>query len=302
MCNAKKMIRSETGKTFISSNHLLDELPLMKIKTKAGISKLLKELESWGLIETEISKTGRKYYDYTIKFEDSLRRDLVEAVNSGKQAVNHSKRQTAEPVYHSKRDCLLQNMDHYTTNHSTIKDDHSTKDPKEGAPKNGAPVEPEIEEDAMQEDLFGEPEKPKLPDDPKNVTEIHNYFLLMARDKNEGYRADFKKERSQIKDFLKRIDWGNEPDIVHCIKVKMDIYFKIESNVKFGWNLGIFLTQFNSWTLQNEQYQSRKSNGFTRNPVIPKGNSAGVYVDSNAGKFGWTQEDYDAVERKTIKG
>lgn len=162
----------------------------------------------------------------------------------------------------------------------------------------------EIEMNDKQEDLFGEQVKPKAPDCSENVKNIHDYFLLMMSGYNAGYMPQYPKERRQIKDLLKSLSWKDGDDIPFIVKCKIDNYFDTPNLDRFGYSLGFFILNFNTWTEENarRQKQQQQRTGNNGNPTKPKGNSAGVYVDSSAGRFGWDEEDYRNLEAKVISG
>jgi len=126
ICNSpsKNIIRDGEGFTWVSSNVILNELPMLKIKTKGGISPLIKDLNEWGMIEIKREiKTGNQFYKITEKAEKLDRKVDNENTKHLLDSVN-------DPVRNSKRPRLQNLTDHYTK-------DHNTKIKIVETPKNG---------------------------------------------------------------------------------------------------------------------------------------------------------------------
>ena len=111
-CNSKseKMIRSGDGYTWVSSTALLNELPMLIAKTKSGLTPVLKDLESWGMIKIKRDEnSGYKYYKVTEKAE-SLDREI----NS-----EHLLNKSYTPVRLNEHPRTINRTYHYTNNHNT---------------------------------------------------------------------------------------------------------------------------------------------------------------------------------------
>lgn len=104
ICNSKnpKLKKTDDGFTWISSGLIINELPMLKIKSKGGITKILKQLQEWDFIEIKKDlKTNKNYFQTTLKSEQLEREN---AINYDQK--NETKKGGA--VYHSKRGCLPQ--------------------------------------------------------------------------------------------------------------------------------------------------------------------------------------------------
>jgi len=117
--NNKKINRQKIdGWTWISCNHLIQDMPLLRINSRSGCSKLLTRLENLGYIE--IKREPRKLFIKTTDKMDNL------YVSSGKQLVD-SEEQTVDS---GKQNCKLQDTYHNTNNiildHNTVSDSKAT--------------------------------------------------------------------------------------------------------------------------------------------------------------------------------
>jgi hypothetical protein len=115
ICNSVStdIVRTDDGYTWVSSNLILNELPMLKIKTKAGLSPLIKDLQQWGMVNIKKDKaTGNHYYKLTPKSE-SLDRTLND------KETKHLLDSLNDPVKSCKRPRFENLTDHYTIDQDT---------------------------------------------------------------------------------------------------------------------------------------------------------------------------------------
>lgn len=125
LCNSKsdKIIRTNDGFTWVASKTILDELPMLKIKTKAGISPIIKSLQDWKFIEIRRDKiSGYQYYKLTEKSE-SLERDIskykdnlnlhpYDPLNDPVKTIEHPRKE--DRTYKSTKDPYTNNQEEKT--------------------------------------------------------------------------------------------------------------------------------------------------------------------------------------------
>ncbi len=123
ICNSKsdKIIRTNDGFTWVASKKILEELPMLKIKTKAGISPIIKNLQDWKFVEIRRDAvSGYQYYRLTEKAE-SLERDTSKHKDNLNLRPLDSPNDPVKKIKHPRKE----NRTYYSTK------DHSTKDQKE---------------------------------------------------------------------------------------------------------------------------------------------------------------------------
>lgn len=124
--NHKITLNRKEGWTLVRTQHLVDDMPLLRIRTRAGATKLLGRLEELGYIE--IKRKPQKLYIRQTEKITNLYFEVLTGVNRG---VNSSK----QTVNSGKRNCLLGETYHNTnhnTNHNTISStSEASDDPQE---------------------------------------------------------------------------------------------------------------------------------------------------------------------------
>lgn len=72
-CNSQngkiKSKRDENGMTWVSYSAIMDDLPLINIKSKGAISGRIKKIETAGFIKCDLKSDGRLYVSITEKFD-----------------------------------------------------------------------------------------------------------------------------------------------------------------------------------------------------------------------------------------
>jgi len=88
----KKLTIEEKGKTktyvWINFNHLIKEMPLLRIKQKASISLRVKKIEDAGFIKTFLTPDRTMYYRLTKKVNELF---FTDPVSKNKQGVSKNK-------------------------------------------------------------------------------------------------------------------------------------------------------------------------------------------------------------------
>lgn len=91
--------KREEGWTWISLTHLIEDMPLLRIKTNSGASKLLNRIKNFGYIETRVDKKERKLYAKPTKkirdlyFSNRVRKDVSQVPQETSQVLqdpNHN--------------------------------------------------------------------------------------------------------------------------------------------------------------------------------------------------------------------
>jgi len=109
ICNSvsKNMIRTDDGHTWIASQMIIDEVPILQIKTKGGLTRYIKDLVDWNLIDRISDPSLKRFYYKITEVGEKLDRSLSEQdVNKLKSTVEKSKRpftNVNDTVYKNKR-------------------------------------------------------------------------------------------------------------------------------------------------------------------------------------------------------
>jgi hypothetical protein len=77
------------GKPWINYKNMLEEMPLLRVKTKSGLSNIVKKLESLGLIDCERDSVGKLYACITALTYKILEFNPVHEGEQQAQAVHH---------------------------------------------------------------------------------------------------------------------------------------------------------------------------------------------------------------------
>lgn len=77
LCNSQsdKMIRTGDGFTWIASSLILSQAPMLKIKTKAGLTPIIESLRAWGMLDIKCEAGGKQFYRLTV-YSEGLERSL----------------------------------------------------------------------------------------------------------------------------------------------------------------------------------------------------------------------------------
>lgn len=232
LCTAtnKKLVR-KNGYTWISSNHISNEIPPLHIETTGGLTKYISKLKEFGLIDTFQDKDRKQYYKITEKSELLIRDDLKDEKD------------------------LLTNVSSLLTNVSSTylqtQADHITINPITNNHINNTTVKKSKQVNKKQ-DSFLSPNG-----DGKNLTtRLHDFFL---EKQGESYIPNFPKERKIILNLIKRFKTEDEAE--NKIKQHLENYFN--SKTQFLENLGhgleYFVNNFNAFNkIQKNGYEPVK--------------------------------------------
>jgi hypothetical protein len=173
--NKKINAQKKDGFTWVNCQHLINDMPLLRIKSRAGSGKLLTRLEKLGYIE--IKREPRKLFVKSTNKMDNL------YVSSGKQDVNYEK----EVVNSSKLSCKLGDTNHNT---NTIILDTNTISSEDNIKDTNAVTLPLVKKDGTSTGKM-----------PVNRL-LYLYSKLFYNTYRTYYRADFKKDIPIIKNLL----------------------------------------------------------------------------------------------------
>lgn len=102
--NSKIIKSKEEGWNWVSLTHLIEDMPLLRIKTNSGASKLIKRIEKLGFIETRVDRKERKLYAKPTKKlqglyfsnvkKDQVRKDLSQVPQETSQVLEDTNHNT----------------------------------------------------------------------------------------------------------------------------------------------------------------------------------------------------------------